>query len=139
MLSQILIFTSAAIVLILGTIHLIYTFASNKLLPRDLAVAEQMKQVALVISRQTTMWRAWIGFNASHSLGAMLFGVFYGYLAAFHFQFLLQAKFLLLVGVLFLGSFVVLAKRYWFSTPFAGIVVSTVLFVAGAALALGAG
>ena len=136
MLSQILIFASAAIVFSLGTIHLIYTFASNKFLPRDLAIAEQMKQTAPVISRQTTMWRAWIGFNASHSLGAMLFGVVYGYLVVFHFQFLLQAKFLFLVGVLFLGSFVVLAKRYWFSIPLAGIVSSAALFVAGAALAL---
>ena len=136
MLSQILIFASAAIVFTLGTIHLIYTFASNKFQPRDLAVAEQMKQVAPVISKQTTMWLAWIGFNASHSLGAMLFGVLYGYLIVFHFQFLLQAKFLLLVGALFLGSLVLLAKRYWFSVPFVGIVSSTVLFLAGAALAV---
>ena len=136
MLSQILIFASAAIVFTLGTIHLIYTFASNKFQPRDLAVAEQMKQVAPVISKQTTMWLAWIGFNASHSLGAMLFGVLYGYLIVFHFQFLLQAKFLLLVGALFLGSLVLLAKRYWFSVPFVGIVSSTVLFLTGAALAV---
>ena len=136
MLSQILMFASAAIVFTLGTIHLIYTFASNKFQPRDLAVAEQMKQVAPVISKQTTMWLAWIGFNASHSLGAMLFGVLYGYLIVFHFQFLLQAKFLLLVGALFLGSLVLLAKRYWFSVPFVGIVSSTVLFLAGAALAV---
>ena len=136
MLSQILMFASAAIVFTLGTIHLIYTFASNKFQPRDLAVAEQMKQVAPVISKQTTMWLAWIGFNASHSLGAMLFGVLYGYLIVFHFQFLLQAKFLLLVGALFLGSLVLLAKRYWFSIPFVGIVSSTVLFLAGAALAV---
>lgn len=134
MLSQALIFTSAAIMLFLGTLHLIYTFASNRLLPRDMAVAEQMKQVALVISRQTNMWRTWIGFNGSHSLGAMLFGVLYGYLSLFHFQFLLQDKFILLAGVLFLGSFVVLAKRYWFSIPFASTAAATVLFVAGVAL-----
>lgn len=136
MLPQILIFASAAIVFALGTIHLIYTFASNKFLPWDAAVAEQMKQVSPIISKQTTMWRAWIGFNASHSLGAMLFGAVYGYLAVFHFQFLLQAKLLLLVGVLFLGSLVLLAKRYWFSVPFVGIVCSTILFVAAAALAV---
>jgi hypothetical protein len=135
-LSQILIFASAAIVCTLGAIHLIYTFASDKFLPRDLAIAQQMKQVAPVISKQTTMWRAWIGFNASHSLGAILFGVVYGYLAMVHFQFLLQAKFLLLVGALFLGSFVLLAKRYWFTIPFVGITISTVLFLAGSALAM---
>jgi len=77
------------------------------------------------------MWNVLIGFNASHSLGLMLFGVVYGYLAVFHFEFLRQAKFLLLVGALFLGSFVFLANHYWFNVPFAGMVVSFVLFVAG--------
>ena len=136
MLSQILIFASAAIVLTLGTIHLIFTFTSNKFLPRDKALAEQMKNVAPVISKQTTMWRAWIGFNASHSLGAMLFGLVYAYLALFHIQFLSQARFLLLVGILFLGSLVILARRYWFSIPFVGTVSATIAFVAGAALAV---
>ena len=133
MLSQVLICASASIVFILGTIHLVYTFASNRFLPRDASLAEQMKRVAPVISKQTTMWRAWIGFNASHSLGAMLFGVVYGYLAIFHPELLLQSRFLLLVGILFLGAFVVLAKRYWFAVPLAGLVASTVLFATGAA------
>ena len=28
-----------------------------------------------MITPQTTLWRAWIGFNASHSLAAILFGL----------------------------------------------------------------
>ncbi len=28
-----------------------------------------MQQVSPVITRQTTMWKAWVGFNASHSYG----------------------------------------------------------------------
>jgi hypothetical protein len=28
------------------------------------------------------MWKAWVGFNASHSYGAILFGLVYGYLAS---------------------------------------------------------
>lgn len=136
MLAQILIFASAAIVFVLGTMHLIYTFTSNKFLPRDPALAQKMKQVAPVISRQTTMWRAWIGFNASHSLGAMLFGLVYGYLALTQFQFLAQARFLLVLGVLFLTSFVLLAKRYWFSIPFFGTLSATILSVSGAALSV---
>jgi hypothetical protein len=135
-LPQLLISTSAAIVLILGAIHLVYTFASNKFFPRDPSVAEQMKRISPVISKQTTMWRAWIGFNASHSLGAMLFGVLYGYLSVFQFQMLLQARFLLFVGAIFLASILVLAKRYWFSIPFAGIASSLVLYVVGAAVAV---
>ena len=136
MLPRLLITASAAIVLILGTLHLVYTFASDKFLPRDPSVAEQMKRVSPVITSETTMWRVWTGYNASHSLGAMLFGVVYGYLSLFRFEMLLQDRFLLLVGALFLASFVVLAKRYWFSVPLTGVSTSLVLYVAGVALAL---
>jgi hypothetical protein len=131
-----LIAASAAIVLIMGTIHLVYTFSSSKLLPRDPSVAEQMKRIALVISKQLTVWNAWIGFNASHSIGLMLFGVTYGYLAIFHLGLLLRSTFLLLIGAIFLVSFVVLAKRYWFSIPLAGVSIALVLYVIGIAVAL---
>jgi hypothetical protein len=104
--------------------------------PRDPALGEQMKQVAPDISRQTTMWLAWIGFNASHSLGSMLFGLVYGYLALTQYQFLAQAKFHLVLGVLFPARLVLLAKRFWFSIPFFGTRSATVLFVFSAALAL---
>jgi hypothetical protein len=34
------------------------------------------------------MWKAWIGFNASHSFGLILFGTVYAYLALAHGSFL---------------------------------------------------
>lgn len=129
MTAQLLICASAAIVLLLGTLHLLYTFATNKFQPRNPALAEQMRQVAPVISGQTTVWRAWIGFNASHSLGAMLFGLVYGYLALAAPQALLQDGFLLGLGVLFLGSMAILARRYWFTIPLIGISLALVLFL----------
>jgi hypothetical protein len=135
-LPQLLICASAAIVLFLGTLHLVYTFASRKFSPRDPALEDQLKQVSPVISKQTTMWNAWIGFNASHSLGAMLFGVLYGYFAVFRFQMLAQDRFLALVGAVFLGSLLILAKRYWFNIPLAGIASALTLYVAGFVLAL---
>lgn len=136
MLPQFLISLSAAIVLFLGTLHLVYTFASRKFSPRDSALEDRLKLVSPVISRQTTMWKAWIGFNASHSLGAMLFGALYGYFAIWRFQMLAQDRFLAVVGAAFLVSFLILAKRYWFNIPFAGIASALVLYVAGFALTL---
>jgi len=136
MLPQLLISTSAAIVLTVGTLHLVYTFFGPKLRPRDPELEARMKEVSPVITSQTTMWKTWIGFNASHSLGLMLFGVLYGYLAIFQFQALLQAWFLLLVGAIFLVSFLVLAKRYFFRIPLACIASSLVLYVVGVAAAV---
>jgi hypothetical protein len=125
-----LVVASAAIILLLGLIHLLYTFWGSKLHPRDTALEARMKEVSPVITRETTMWKAWIGFNASHSYGAILFGLIYGYLALAHSAFLFESPFLLLVGVVLLAGYVFLGKIYWFSAPFRGIVLSTALYVA---------
>ncbi|MDB5935912.1 MAG: hypothetical protein JWQ01_3256 [Massilia sp.] len=88
-----------------------------------------MRDVSPVISRKTTMWKAWVGFNASHSFGAILYGAIYGYLSLLHSAFLFGSIFLLGLGLLLLCGYVVLAKRYWFSTPFRGILLAVTLYV----------
>jgi hypothetical protein len=128
-LAPLLVATSAAIILLLGLIHLLYTFHGTKLHPRDPVLVARLMEVSPIISRETTMWRAWIGFNASHSYGAILFGLSYGYLALVHSAFLFRCTFLLLLGLLLLGGYVFLGKRYWFSVPFRGIVLATILYV----------
>ena len=64
------------------------------------------------------MWKAWVGFNASHSLGAVLFALVYGYLALADPAFLFGSWFLIAVGFGVLLSYSVLAKIYRFSAPF---------------------
>ncbi len=131
MLAQSLLLASAAIIFLLGTLHLVYTFASDKFSPRDPALEERLKAVSPVISRQTTMWKAWVGFNASHSLGAILFGAVYGYLSLRHAPFLFQSYFLLGLGATILIAYLILAKVYWFSAPLRGIALALGLYVAG--------
>ena len=80
------------------------------------------------------MWRAWVGFNVSHSMGAILFGLVFGFLALVHGPLLFQSPFLLVVGLAMLGGFVVLGKVYWFSAPFRGISMSLACYVASIAL-----
>lgn len=121
MTARILMVLSAAILFALGSIHLVYTFWGPKLTPRDPALQARMREVSPVISRETTMWKTWIGFNASHSLGGLLFGLVYGYLALVHPEFLFRSGFLLGVGLCVLGFYVFLGKAYFFSVPFAGL------------------
>ncbi|MGX4643413.1 LIC_13387 family protein [Massilia sp. SYSU DXS3249] len=124
-----LIATSAGIILLLGLAHLLFTFYGARFMPRDRVLQARMREVAPVISRETTIWKAWIGFNASHSFGAILFGAVYGYLALMHQAFLSNSAFLLSLGLLLLCGYVVLAKRYWFSTPLRGILLALTLYV----------
>jgi hypothetical protein len=133
--ARLLITLSALIVFSLGTLHLVYTFATRKFHPRDAGLKTQMEHSPLVLTSQTTLWRAWIGFNASHSLGAMLFGVLYAYLAMTQAHLLFHSWVLLGVGLAFLGSFLCLAHRYWFKIPFLGLVLSITLYLSGVAVA----
>jgi hypothetical protein len=100
------------------------------LLPRDRDLKARMQEVSPVITRETTMWKAWIGFNASHSYGAILFGAVYGYLSLAHSAFLFRSAFLLSLGLLLLGGYAFLGKRYWFSVPFRGILLATAFVIA---------
>ena len=124
---------SAGIILTLGAVHLVYTFWGPNLTPRDPALQVSMSQISPVITKETTMWRAWVGFNASHSMGAILFGLIYGFLAIAHSQLLFQSPFLLIVGLAMLGGLFVLGKVYWFSVPFTGISISLACYVASIA------
>lgn len=134
--AQILMLLSAGIILILGVIHLAYTFRGSKLTPRDPALQVSMSHTSPVITKETTMWRCWVGFNASHSMGAILFGLVYGFLAVAHARLLFDSMFLLVVGLAMLVGFFALGKVYWFSIPFRGIAVALACYVAGIAVAL---
>src|SRR5271166_6521904 len=115
--AKILMVLSASIIFTLGVVHLVYTFWGTKLTPRDPALEISMSQTSPVITKETTVWRCWVGFNASHSMGLILFGLVFGFLALAHSQFLFQSPFLLVVGVAMLAGLVVLCKVYFFSVP----------------------
>lgn len=129
--ASLLVACSGTIVLALGLVHLLYTFHGPKLTPRDAGLKAAMQADSPQISRQTTMWRAWISFNASHSIGAILFGLLYGYLACARPEVLWGSAFLCGLGLAVLLSYVGLGWLYWFRVPFTGVVVSALLFTAG--------
>ena len=115
-LASLLVAASGAIVAVFGALHALFTFRGPRLFPRDDALRARMHEVAPVITRETTMWKAWLGFNASHGLGLVLFGVLYAWLA---------------LGFAALCAWLLLAKLYFFSVPLRGVVAATVLYVVG--------
>ena len=127
--ASILMVLSAGIALALGVLHLVYTFSGNKLTPRDSSLQARMAQVSPVITRQTTMWKAWVGFNATHSYGLILFGLVYGYLAVVDREILFNSPFLLAIGLAMLGGLLFIAKVYFFSRPFRSVLIATICYV----------
>jgi hypothetical protein len=134
MLAKTLMTAGAAILLGLGVLHFAYTFGWPQLAPRDPALKATMSTVPLVLTRETTVWRAWLGFNASHSMGLILFGLVYGYLGLLHDELLFKSPYMLLVGLATVCGFVVLAKLFWFSVPFWSLCAALACYVASIAV-----
>jgi hypothetical protein len=133
MIAKILMVVSTGTMLSLGVIHLVYTFWGTKLTPRDPELQIRMSEVSPVISRETTMWKLWIGFNASHSFGTILFGLLYGYLALCHGELLFKSPFLLVVGFAMLAGLAFLSAVYWFSAPLRGVCIALACYAASIA------
>jgi len=131
MISRILIGACAAVILFLGSVHLAYTFFTHKFSPSQGQLETTMKQVAPRISGEMTMWKAWIGFNVSHSMGLILFGLIFGYLTMCRWEVLLHSYFLAGLGLLVLVVYIVLAHIYWFRAPLMGVSLATLFYVAG--------
>ncbi|MDF1667071.1 MAG: hypothetical protein P1V97_35335 [Planctomycetota bacterium] len=133
---QVLIIVGASIYGLLGTIHLLLTFFSNKFEAFDPAVTAGMKESTLILTRETTVWKAWIGFNGSHSLGAMLIAAFYIPLTLQHFHVIEESLWLTLLPSIASLSYLGLAWKYWFKIPLIGITMASLAFIAAAVIIL---
>ncbi|WP_210418612.1 LIC_13387 family protein [Aliikangiella coralliicola] len=125
----ILMVIGASIFGILGTLHLLLTCFSNQFEAYDPSVTSAMKNTSPKLTRETTLWDAWVGFNVSHSLGAMLLAAFYIPLAIWHAEVIRGSFWFSALPVLVGLSYLYLAKKYWFKTPFIGILISTLCFI----------
>ncbi len=119
--------TGALIIFTLGSIHLYFTFFSNKFSSKNADVIQKMKTSYPILTSETTMWKAWIGFNASHSLGAIFFGAINIYLIQAYGDILQQDFLFSCINLIVLYYYLWLASKYWFSKPRMGILVACVL------------
>jgi hypothetical protein len=125
---------------VLGGLHAIYTLLDlrnpQRLVPDDPSVARAMASSPLRLSGGgTDMWRAWIGFNFSHSLGLLMLAAFAVWAGSrtntLPVGIIVPA--LTLIGCVYL----VLALLYWFRAPAIGVAIGTCCFAAAWVLSLG--
>jgi hypothetical protein len=123
------------IFMLLGLLHALYTYLDihqpRRLVPQDPAVAIAMAESQLRLARGgTTMWRAWVGFNFSHSLGLVVFGLVCIYAGTMLGKMVMPPA-ALLVFVAIALIYVGLSLLYWFHIPTLCVALATVcLFVA---------
>lgn len=114
--------------LVLGTAHAILTplriVDSKGLSPLDASLSIAMEKTPLALTRRTNMWLAWVGFNLSHSLGALMLGAACLIVAACFRGFAFD-PWVLLVLALVSSLYLLIAVTYWFRIPIVGVALAT--------------
>lgn len=128
MVAKVLWLSGSAIFLLLGSLHLYYTFFTSKFEARNNTVTIEMKNTSPVLTDETSMWNAWIGFNASHSAGAIFIGLVNILLAAQYFPILQNSVSIIALNLATAIFYCWLAKKYWFRIPFKWILLATGCF-----------
>ncbi len=125
--------------ILLGAVHILYSvqdaWSPKKLTPYDDSVRVSMQKSTLALTRQTTMWRAWLGFNISHGVGVLFFGVVYLILALSDFTLIAGITPLPYLAFAVSVGYLVLSVKYWFHIPVIGSGIGAACFLASLFLA----
>ncbi len=125
--------------IVLGGVHLVLivrdALRPRHLAPRDEQVQKLMARTTLKLTDRTTVWKAWLGFNFSHALGLVVFGVILLLIVVYDFELMLRLQPLLLLTIVVAAFYVLLAIRYWFAGPALGATVGLVCFLLAALIA----
>jgi hypothetical protein len=93
-----------------------------------------MKKYSPVLTKRLTLWNAWVGFNASHSSGAMFIGTINIILSIGNFEIYQQNHLLLLLNTATAAFYLFLAIRYWFRIPILGMLIATICYLVSSVL-----
>jgi hypothetical protein len=120
---------AGSIYLLLGALHALYTWLDTRvprrIVPDDPAVIAAMRNSKIRLARgQSTMWQGWVGFNFSHSLGAVFFGAAICFIAGTLGTSALSPWVLLVLTVIS-AAYLSLALKYWFRIPVVGTSIAT--------------
>ena len=128
----------AAPFLLLGIAHALATPLApgdrKGLSPRDPALAAAMQGTTPRLTRRTDLWLTWVGFNLSHSLGAVAFAGFVLAVGLTPGGFAVMAPVCVPLATIVSAAYVALGLLYWFRTPIVGCALSLACFVAAWAL-----
>jgi len=122
-----------SIIAFMGAGHAILTvidvFRPTQFTPLDDSVRDSMESTGVRFARgRTSMWDAWLGFNISHGLGALIFGVIVVFLGDY--LILIEPPKMLLLAPVIIGFiYFYLAVRFWFYLPVIGISLATICFI----------
>jgi hypothetical protein len=131
-----LLITAGLVYVLLGVVHGVLALRDVRtpqvFTPPDDALREAMASSTVAIHASANLWDAWLGFNLSHSVGLVVFGVVT--LVSGASQATSAAGF---AGLLAVATvYVALSWRFWFRNPLVGSLLGLVLISAAAIVTL---
>ena len=135
---RLLLITGASIFLLLGVAHGVLTIRDlsnpSSFTPRDPDLRAEMQKSTIAFHPRVNLWKAWLGFNLTHSLGIIIFGGAFLYVGIFHSLLFSQSPFLQVCSILVSAAYLVISLNFFFSTPAIGSGIAMMCFVVAAAL-----
>lgn len=136
--TRILIIFAASIFLLLGSFHGFLTLKDLiepvTFTPRDPAVREAMQQSSLAFRSDINLWKAWMGFNLTHSLSLILFGSPFLYVGILKPDVFASSLAIQAVSIFVSAIYVILSYNFFFSTPTIASIIGLVCFIAAVVL-----
>ena len=137
--AQLLISIAASIFLLMGAGHGALTLRDLKhpraFTPPDPALRQAMEQSSIRLHPSINLWRAWLGFNLTHSLGLILFGAAFLHVGIFEPNAFASSLLVQAVAVLVSAIYLVLSLKFFFFKPVIGSTIGLVCFLVAAGLA----
>jgi hypothetical protein len=131
--SQVLLAVGGGIFLILGSLHGLLTLRDlakpRAFTPTDGRVREAMQDARLSLNPRANVWKAWLGFNLSHSLGLVVFGGGIVAVAVLHFELFSSSGIVQVAAVSVAAAYLALSLAFWFWGPAVGSAVSLLCFL----------
>ena len=110
-----------------GLAALVDVFVPTVFTPVDDRVRQMMIGAPIRLSSHSDLWRAWLGFNLSHSLGVVFFGIAAWIVTSNGIAALRRGP-ALPMALAMSCSYFVLSSAFWFYAPTIGAALGSVLF-----------
>jgi hypothetical protein len=136
--AQALVIAGASTFLILGVLHGVLVLQDlsqpRTFTPPDISLRQSMQESSIAIHPQANLWKAWLGFNLSHSLGIVMFGGTLLVIGLFYFPLFAQSLWLQGYALLIAATYLILSLKFWFSRPAIGSGIALTCFVIASGL-----
>jgi hypothetical protein len=130
--------SGGAVFALLGIVHGVLALRDiakpRTFTPPDEQLRAAMKASPVAIHPTANLWRAWLGFNLSHSLGVTVFGGTLAAIAVANVASYQHSVALRIAAPLIGATYMVLARLFWFRDPLIGTSIGTLLLAAASLL-----